>query len=130
MPGQVDPVAAVPQVEPVVAGAQPLVLRPRDDHHDEDLVHRHRGAGELAQVVVVEREGEGAPRRVGRELVRGLQLHLDGHLVVDGVTGGAVADVPVDAVVGERLGQRTARGRRDRVEIADLECLHARRGGE
>jgi hypothetical protein len=40
-----------------------------------------------------------------RDLVRRLELHLDGDLVVDGVPGCAVADVPVDAVVREGLGQ-------------------------
>ncbi len=59
--GQVGPVAAVPQVEPVVIRPQPVVARPRDEHHDEDLVHGHGGPGELHQVVVVQGEGERAP---------------------------------------------------------------------
>ena len=128
--GEVDPVAAVPQVEAVVAGAQPVVLRSGHEHHDQYFVHRDRGAGQLLQVGVVEREGEGGARRVRRDLVRALELHLDGDFVVDRVPGGAVADVPVDAVVRKGLGQRAARGRRDGVQITHLQCLHAGGGGE
>jgi hypothetical protein len=120
----------VPQVQAVVAGPEPLLLGPGDDHDDEDLVHGDWGAGELRQVRVVEREGEEAARRVRRYLVRRLELDLDGDLVVDGVSGCTVADVPVDAVVREGLGQRAAGRGGDRVQIADLQCLHAGGGGE
>ncbi len=93
-------------------------------------MHGHGGPGELHEVGVVECEGERRTGRAGRYLVGALQLDLDGHLVVDDVAGGAVADVPVDAVVGEGLRQGAPRRGRDRVQVAHLEGLHAGGGGE
>src|SRR5690606_14152967 len=88
------------------------------------------GAGQLGEVRVVQREGEGPARRTGRDLVGRLELDLDGDLVVDGVAGCGVTDVPVDAVVGEGLGQGAARGGGDGVQVGDMRGLRAGGGGE